>query len=60
MESCIKECKKFKYSSYKVPYRNISSSSNDFYTDPITPMVFSTFFAAAIGYIRMDDAEAEV
>lgn len=59
-ESCIKECKKYLYWRYKVPYKNISSSSMDLYTDPLTPMLFSNFFAAAIGYMRMDDVEAEV
>lgn len=60
MESFIKECKLFFYHSYKVPYKNISSSSMELYTDPITPLLFSTFFSAAIGYIRMDDADTEV
>lgn len=46
--------------SYKVPYKNSSSSSFDFYTDALTPMVFSSFFAAAIGYMKLEDHELEL
>lgn len=60
MESWRKGCKKFIYESYKVPYKNLKTSEMELYTDPITPVLFSSFFGAAIGYMRMDDAEAEL
>lgn len=55
-----KNVKCLSYTSYKVPYKNLSTSQMELYTDPITPMLFSTFFGAAIGYMRMDDSEAEL
>ena len=40
---------------YKQPYKRVNSDETDMYTDAITPMVFTSFFCAVIGYLKLEE-----